>query len=167
MDLRDAVKPSLADILARISLAETSYREMPKLALKSSLDEPIKKLKKDNTAESFVRKFFDKFNKEFLTVDYQDNSEFCETDTRRSIEDVYRLAYAYFGQKFSLVDIICETYKRVLQGDLTANYCYRINRRVYKNRPAKNGSYFDPRYTDELGFMKEHYDILINYYNNK
>lgn len=163
MQLRDAVPLTLADILAKIRFAEEHYQGLEKLVLKKP-DGELVKLKRDNTSSDFVRKFFDKFSIEYNTYIANSDNLFCVRDVRRSIGDVYRLSYSYYGDKMTMVALICHTYTRVLESRLTENYCYNINKRVYKNRPNKNGNYFDPRQPDELGMMKEHYDILLQHF---
>lgn len=161
MELREPVELNIEAIRAKIKLAEDHYKSLEPLVLYSN---KIIKLKKDNTHESFVRKFFDKFSLEYITLVKSNNNLYCEQDCRRSIEDVFRLADSHFKDVIGLEDILYHTYKRVKEGNLTGNYCYQINKRVYKNRPAKNGSFYDPNKEDELGFKQAHYELIFENY---
>lgn len=150
----------LPNILAEIEKREIDYKAMVPLSfIKETTGEPVK-LKKNNNAESFVRKFFEKFNKEYETIIKSSKETYCGINTRRSIEDVFRLAYSYLGEKITLKDIIIATYNKILAGELTANNCYQINKRVYKDRPQQNGNFYNSGNTDELGFTRDHYTLL-------
>lgn len=162
MDLRDKVALTKEAVLEKIQKAENYYKTLEKLEFRKLPSDKVK-MRKDNTAESFVRKFFDKFNTEFATYYSVSGNLYCNIDTRRSIGDVYRTAQCYLGKKITLKDIMIETYKRVLDQKICENYCYQINKRVYKERgPNKNGQYYDPSQLDEFGLTKAHYDLLIS-----
>lgn len=164
MDLRVEIPVTLAAILERLAQAEAHYQSLDKMVLVKPTGELVK-LKKDNTTADFVRKFFDKFNEEYNTCTKDDKSVITPIGTRRSIGDVYRISYTYYGAKMSLVAIVCHTYMRVLESKLTENYCYNVTQtRVYKNRPSKNGNYFDPRKSDELGMTQQHYSLLLEHF---
>lgn len=160
---RTEVPLTLDAILRRISEAEKHYQELEKLEFRKPGEAIKVKLKKDNNNETFVRKFFDKFNFEYKTYYSVSENIYCDIDTRRSIGDIYRAAYSYLGNKITLKEVIIHTYNRVLRNEICSNYCYRINKRVYKERGEnKNGQYYDPSYYDELGFTKQHYQLLID-----
>lgn len=165
MNLRTDTALTKEAVLAKIKQAEIYYQTLEKLDFRksSSLADKVK-MRKDNTAESFVRKFFDKFNTEFKTYYSKSGQLYTDLDTRRSIGDLYRTAQSYLGNnKITLLDIIIYTYKRVLNKEICSNYCYRINKRVYKERgPNKNGLYYDSNYVDELGLTQAHYQLLID-----
>lgn len=169
MDLRTEVDLTMDAILEKIAKAEAYYISLEKLDFrKMDAAQSKVKLKKDNTTETFVRKFFDKFNVEYRTHYTESNNIYCINETRRSIGDVFRCAYSYLGSKIKLKDVILETYKRNLDKSICANYCYQINKRVYKERGEnKNGQYYDPNYSDELGFKLAHYKILYNHFTQK
>ena len=167
MDLRTEVPLTIEAILDKITKAEDYYKSLEKLDFRKADPAQTKvKLKKDNNVESFVRKFFDKFNKEYRTHYTLSNNIYCILETRRSIGDIFRCAYCYLGSKIKLKDIIIETYKRNLSKNICANYCYQINKRVYKERgEKKNGEYYDPTKSDELGFTLAHYKLLYTHFN--
>lgn len=165
MDLREEVPLTKIAVLARIAEAEKYYQTLEKLDFRrSNLETDKVKMRKDNTAESFVRKFFNKFNTEFKTYYSKSGKLYTDLDTRRSIGDLYRTAQSYLGDnKITLLDIIKYTYQKVLKKEICSNYCYRINKRVYKERgPNKNGLFYDPNYIDELGLKEAHYKLLID-----
>lgn len=161
MNLRGEVALTREAVVAKLLVAQEYYQSLEKLYFAIGDKSPKIKLKKDNTAESFVRKFFSKFSLEYRTYYEGSNNLYEAVDTRRSIGDIYRLAFCYLGNKITLEDIIIHTYSRIINDELTGNYCYRINKRVYKDRPAKNGSFFDHSYADELGLTQAHYNLLI------
>lgn len=161
MNLRGEVALTIEAIDLKILTAEEYYQSLEPLVFNRDTNGDLIKLKKDNDAESFVRKFFNKFYLEYRTTYQESGNTYAYIDARRSIGDVYRIAYCYLGSKITLRDIIIHTYNMVLNKQLTGNYCRQINKRVYKNRPDKNGTYFDSSYPDELGLTKAHYDLLI------
>jgi len=167
MNLRAPVELNITAILSRIKEAEDYYKTLPRVEFRRSANSPKIKLKSDNTTESFVRKFFSKFNWEYKTY-FSDtvvkavNTElYCDINTRRSIEDIYRTSYCYLGDKLTLKDLIIEVYNTVMAKSAGSNYCRQINKRVYKDREAKNGCYYDETQYDELGLQRAHYQLLI------
>lgn len=167
MNLRGEVPLTLEAILAKVAIAEEYYKSLEVLRFKKTVNNELVKLKKNNDSKTFTRKFFEKFNKEYNTFYKETDNIYCNIDTRRSIGDVFRAAYNYLGDKITLADIMVETYNKVEEKTIASNYCYQINKRVYKERGQTNGSYYDPTKSDELGFIKAHYQLLADHYNNK
>lgn len=161
MNLRGEVALTREAVLAKLATAEEYYKSLEPLIFKKANTGEEVKLRKDNTSESFVRKFFTKFSVEYNTYYKQSNNIYSNIDERRSIGDVFRIAYCYLGNKITLKDIVIHTYNRIENNELTGNYCRMINKRVYKDRPNKNGTFFDSTYPDELGLTQAHYKLLI------
>lgn len=168
MDLRRPVALDLDSILTRIAEAEEYYKSLPRVEFRRSPNSPKIKLKSDNTTESFIRKFFSKFNIEYKTyfadtvVKNVNSGEYCGLDTRRSIEDIYRISYCYLGTKLTLKDLVIEVYKSVQNKTAGSNWCTQILKRVYKDRGDRNGNFFDSGKSDELGLTQAHYKLLVD-----
>lgn len=161
MHSRSAVDLRIADILARITEAENYYKGLEALHFRRA-DGSVVAVKKTNTAESFCRKFIAKFNEEFRTFYTNSKNLYTTVNTRRSIGDIFRCAYSILGDKITLKDIIVEMIKLVDNEEAGSNYCFQINKRVYKFRGNKNGNFFDPGQHDELGFTEAHYRMLLD-----
>lgn len=161
MDLKEKVALDKQAILDKIELAAEYYKSLPKLAFERSLDSEKIKLKRTHTEKTFVDKFFNKFNLEYKTI-LKDSGDIDTTiGTRRSIGDVFRIAYSYLGNKISLLEIIKEAQILIINKGIASNYCYQIKKRVYKERGVTNGAYYNPSEYDELGLTKAHYDLLL------
>lgn len=160
MNLRHSVALRLQDVLTRIKEAEDYYKSLQPLMFLRKADKEEIKLKKSNNAETFVKKFFEKFNSEYVTVFKESKRVDTDVNTRRSIGDIFRIAYSYLGDKITLEDIIIEVTKAVENKQCASNYCYQINKTVYKERGNTNGTYYNPEISNELGLTRAHYHLL-------
>lgn len=162
MNLRTQTDLTIEAVLAKLKIAEDYYKTLEVLNFKR-INNTIVTVKKTNNAESFTRKFFDKFAKEFKTYYKVSNNQYSDLDERRSLGDVFRLAYSYLGNKIELKDIAFECFKLVEEKKIASNYCNNIKKRVYKERGDYNGRYFNVNDIDELGLTKDHYTLLYNH----
>lgn len=160
MDLKQPVPLKLQDVLNRIEQAEKYYKSLTPLLFIRLKDSEVIRLKRTHTAETFVKKFLEKFNKEYITVFKESKKTDTHVNCRRSVEDIYRIAYSYFGDRITLKDIIIELTKAVDDKLCATNWCTQILKTVYKERGNTNGSYYNAEKYNELGLTKAHYDLL-------
>lgn len=152
----------LDQVLKRLETAEKHWDKLVPLQLRRPADGSVVTMKKSNTAESFTRKFFEKFYKEFNTT-YGSGLIATPVNRRRSVEDIYRIASCYLGKKIRLKDILNAIWELNFEKKtIGSNFCYQIEKRVYMDRSGRNsnGVYYDATKADELGLMKCHYELL-------
>lgn len=161
MNLKTNTELTIEAVLAKLLIAQEYYESLEILVFKK--DDLIIKLRKDNTSKSFTRKFFDKFSKEFKTYYKGSGNIYSNIDERRSLGDVFRIAYSYLGNKIQLKDIASECFELVKLEKIASNTCNQINKRVYKERGLTNGTYYNKTEIDELGLTYSHYELLYNH----
>jgi len=167
MDLRSEVELNIESILIKIEKAENYYKSLEPLEfIKYVTDEQVK-LKKNNTIESYCRKFFDKFNSEYVTVIKKSTNTQTGINCRRSAGDVFRTGYSYLGDKITLAGVLTQIYELLETNKIGSNYCFDINKRVYIDRGMNNGCYYDKNQPDELGLTQNHYLLLKKYIQEK